>query len=355
MARAQHAVLAAGHGTALFNATPTPIALERHRQAGEKPPGRRSNCPDHRNRSDLAAVNAKGQAVMNAAEIARALGGRKAGAWWSCRCPVHDDRNPSLGVRDGDRSVIVRCFAGCDSRDVIGALRARGLWERSVQGHHRSRRHWANPARRVAQVAQLSRHSPALDLWRRAVPASGTLVERYLQSRGFTGPIPYSIRFIPDLKHPSGTRHPAMIAAVARAPGRKVVAVHRIFLASDGTGKAAMDPNKMSLGPVGGGAVRLAPASEHLAVGEGIESSLSVMQVTGVPTWAALSAGGIKLLILPPLPLASVITITADNDPTGLAAARDAAERWTREGRRVRIALPPEGRDFNDLLRGAVS
>ncbi len=111
----------------------------------------------------------------------------------------------------------------------------------------------------------------------------------------------------------------------------------------------------MSLGAVGGGAVRLAPASEHLAVGEGIESSLSVMQVTGVPTWAALSAGGIKLLILPPLPLASVITITADNDPTGLAAAHDAAERWTREGRRVRIALPPEGRDFNDLLRGAAA
>ncbi len=68
--RSKHAVLAAGHGTALFKATPrpprrTPIALERHRQAGEKSPGRRSKWPDHRNRSDLAAINAKGQAVKS--------------------------------------------------------------------------------------------------------------------------------------------------------------------------------------------------------------------------------------------------------------------------------------------------
>ena len=43
----------------------TPIALERHRQAGEKPPGRRSKCPDHRNHSELAAINAQGQAVKS--------------------------------------------------------------------------------------------------------------------------------------------------------------------------------------------------------------------------------------------------------------------------------------------------
>ena len=62
--------IAAGHGTASFNATPrpprrTPIALECHRQANHTPPGRRSKCPDHRNRSDLAAINAKGQAVKS--------------------------------------------------------------------------------------------------------------------------------------------------------------------------------------------------------------------------------------------------------------------------------------------------
>lgn len=31
---------------------------------------------------------------------------------------------------------------------------------------------------------------------------------------------------------------------------------------------------------------------------------------------------------------------------------RDCARRWLREGRRVRIARPPQGMDFNDLLEG---
>ena len=106
------------------------------------------------------------------------------------------------------------------------------------------------------------------------------------------------------------------------------------------------------LGKVGRGAVRLARAGEQLAVAEGIESGLSVQQATGIPTWAGLSAGGIGRLELPPLPLAHVVVIVADNDEAGLREARKAAERWWREGRRVRIAVPPEGLDANDLLRG---
>jgi phage/plasmid primase-like uncharacterized protein len=55
-------------------------------------------------------------------------------------------------------------------------------------------------------------------------------------------------------------------------------------------------------------------------------------------------------LILPALPLASEITICADNDASGLQAAYKAAERWCAEGRSVRIAVPPVvGQDFNDM------
>ena len=201
------------------------------------------------------------------------------------------------------------------------------------------------------QELVIGRPPDRLESWRRAAPAIGSPVEKYLRGRGLQGPIPPTLRYISDLKHPSGTYHPAMIAAVTRVPGCEVLAVHRAYLAPDGSGKADVDPARMSLGPIGGGAVRLAPSGGHLAVGEGIETTLSIMQATGIPAWAALSAGGIKALILPPLPLASVVTITADHDPTGLKAAHDAAERWTREGRRVRIALPPEGKDFNDVLR----
>jgi putative DNA primase/helicase len=46
------------------------------------------------------------------------------------------------------------------------------------------------------------------------------------------------------------------------------------------------------------------------------------------------------------------VIVLADGDEPGEAAAQACARRWNREGRRVRIARPPQGMDFNDLLTG---
>jgi putative DNA primase/helicase len=46
------------------------------------------------------------------------------------------------------------------------------------------------------------------------------------------------------------------------------------------------------------------------------------------------------------------VIVLADGDDAGEAAARDCAWRWKRDGRRVRIARPPQGMDFNDMLMG---
>ena len=83
-------------------------------------------------------------------------------------------------------------------------------------------------------------------------------------------------------------------------------------------------------------------------VGEGIETCLAAMQATGHPAWAALSTSGLRTLDLPD-DVRDVIVL-ADGDDAGEAAARDCAWRWKREGRRVRIARPPQGMDFNDML-----
>jgi putative DNA primase/helicase len=72
------------------------------------------------------------------------------------------------------------------------------------------------------------------------------------------------------------------------------------------------------------------------------------MQATGNPAWAALSISGLRALDLPK-DVRDVIVL-ADGDDAGEAAARDCAWRWKREGRRVRIARPPQGMDFNDML-----
>src|SRR5258708_5215599 len=64
-----------------------------------------------------------------AAEIAKHLHGHKSGDGYMVCCPAHDDRTPSLSVRDGsDGRILVRCHAGCEQAVVIGALKALGLW-----------------------------------------------------------------------------------------------------------------------------------------------------------------------------------------------------------------------------------
>jgi hypothetical protein len=140
-----------------------------------------------------------------------------------------------------------------------------------------------------------------------------------------------------------------MVALVTRGVDPEPLAVHRTFLASDGAGKAAIESPKMMLGPCRGGAVRLAAASDVLMIGDGIETCLAAMLASGHPAWAALSTSGLRALDLPK-EVGDVIVL-ADADDPGEAAARDCALRWKCEGRRVRIARPPRGLDFNDMLR----
>jgi hypothetical protein len=185
------------------------------------------------------------------------------------------------------------------------------------------------------------------------VAVTSTLAETYLRSRGINIAPPASLRFHPALRH-SGDLWPAMIALVTRGIDDNPVAIHRTFLARDGKGKAPVVAQRMMFGPCRGGAVRLGAADpdQWFVLAEGIETTLSVMLACGLPGWAALSANGLRSLVLPPN--AAQVLICADNDHNGAGqrAAEEAAERFLREGRRVRIATPPiPGTDFNDVLR----
>lgn len=289
----------------------------------------------------------------NGAEtIATALGGRKVGRGWLARCPAHDDRDPSLSIRNAeDGKVLVCCHAGCEQAVVIAALRARGLWDRNGRGRSQCaelQSHDVGLCQRNDSDAK--RTKAALNIWQVAIPAFGTLVETYLQSRGLHLPLPPSIRFHKGLKHPRGGIWPAMIGLVTRGIDDVPLALHRTFLRPDGRGKAPVEPQKMMLGPCRGGTVRLAQADHVLMVGEGIETCLAAMQATARPAWAALSTSSLRGLDLPAHILE--VIVLADGDEPGEAAARDAARRWKREGRVVRIARPPRGYDFNDVLLG---
>ena len=67
---------------------------------------------------------------LDAAMIARILGGKPEGGGYLCSCPVkghgkgRGDLRPSLSVSDGKRTLVFHCFAGCKPRDIIAALNA---------------------------------------------------------------------------------------------------------------------------------------------------------------------------------------------------------------------------------------
>jgi putative DNA primase/helicase len=293
---------------------------------------------------------------MNAETVARALGGRcRSGRWWRCRCPVHQGKSESLSLRDGDSRLILKCWAGCTARDVLNELARLGLlagqsWPTPVDGDEPYReRDRLDRARRIANAKDL--------FFNKSRPAAGTVVERYLVSRGIEIAPPDTIRASARwLFHSeSGERRLAMLGLVEHVE-YGAVGVHITYLAADGSGKATIDPAKRLVGVIKGGAVRLGPvvANEWLIVGEGIETTASAMQLWGLPSgWAALSANGLRRLILPPEPQQIVIAVDNDVNGVGQAAARDAAWQWTEAGRTVRIALPPRsGADFNDILMG---
>ncbi len=286
---------------------------------------------------------------LSAAMIAEVLKGRKVGQAWMARCPAHEDKTPSLSIRQVDEGrVLVHCFAGCTQSEVIASLRSIGLWFQSDHSPYKS----ATARRFIDQhnfcITDSDRTKFALSLWESSSPAEHTPVEIYLKSRGLRLPSTSALRFHPRLRHPSGNVWPAMIGLVTMGIDEVPTGIHRTYLALDGKAKAAATPQKMMLGPCRGGAVRLAEPADVLMVGEGIETCLAVMQATGLPAWAALSTSGLKSLQLPKAVLD--VVVLADGDEAGEAAALSCAKQWVKQGRKVRIARPPKDLDFNDLL-----
>jgi putative DNA primase/helicase len=293
---------------------------------------------------------------MTAAAIAAVLGdARREGRGWRCRCPLHGGR--SLVLRDGYEGLfLLTCWGGCDRLDALAELRRRGLFDERADFALR-----VVPAPRCPGDA--SRTMRALKIWRNTERGAGSIVDRYLASRGIIlDQWPAALRFHPRCPRPRDDAGnfvsplPAMVALVEHVE-RGPVALHCTYLRPDGSGKADVEKPKAIFGPVAGGAVHfgMPHSAQWLAVAEGIETALSIAVACLMPAWAALSAGGIKNLSLPPE--VSHILICADHDTSGTGErfARDAAARWIAEGRRVRVAMPPElGADFNDVLTGHV-
>lgn len=271
---------------------------------------------------------------------------RKSGDKYHGACPICGYASGFELTTGENRRILGYCHANrCDMKDFFRGLYM-GEPVATSRGVHRRIRCTDHHVKHNSEYA-------IEDMWYvQSFPPEGTVVEKYLHSRGLTGIIPPSIRLLSGAVHKeSHQSFPVMMAGVNRVGLKGIIGLHRTFLKPDGSGKADVEPNKKSLGAIRGGGVFLGNPGEIVGVSEGIENGLTFQQATGIPTIAALSTGGMKDLILPQKPMAATVYIVADNDPPGQEAANAAADRWSVEGRHVIVITPPEPKsDLNDLL-----
>ena len=154
---------------------------------------------------------------MKAEIVGRTLGGRRVRRGGMAHCPAHDDREPSLSIKDADGKLLVHCHACCDQSRVIAELGSRGLWHES--NGRAGKYSQLVPARTTC--VQLAKNDSALNrrraaaLWQEATPIVATISAKYLATRGIlhlaAGINGKVLRFHPSRPY-GGSRHPCMLA-----------------------------------------------------------------------------------------------------------------------------------------------
>jgi putative DNA primase/helicase len=279
-------------------------------------------------------------------EIARRLSGSPSGRWINVRGPGHGAGDRSLGIffdpkaPDGFR---VHSFAGDDQDECRAHVKS------LIQNVNGDFCDLYEPEHAHNEAAP-ARKQQAMGLWQNAISPTGTPVVPYLKSRALKGVAgDDAIRF--HAACPFGAfRVPAMLALITDAVTGEPTGIHRTAIKDDGSGKRFGADSKRALGIARSGAVRLQAASEYLGIAEGIETALSAMQVFKTPVWATLSSGGIASF--PILPGIKLLTVFADHDQPGIAAAERCCRRYNAAGIDAEIRHPSRpGTDWNDFVR----
>jgi Toprim domain len=124
-----------------------------------------------------------------------------------------------------------------------------------------------------------------------------------------------------------------------------IIGAHRTWLAPDGSSKAPVDTPRRAMGGLLGHAVRFGAADDVLAVGEGIETMLSLR--------AACHADGCRALGQPPCrarAAADIAPAARDADAAGDMALAAVTDRAEAAGIEV-LGLSPIQGDFNEDLQ----
>ena len=362
-------------------------------------------------------------------EVARSVGValKKAGKDWVSSCPVcgGKDKNEFVctpGQPDpskrwfcrksstgGDPIAMHMHVTGSDfmgaCESITGSPPPRGGSGRKADPdaiRERKAEQQEEQRRRDQEAARIEKKKimQAGDVWEIRKPIKGSLAWRYLAARKIelTEEEAIDLAFIPSLEYwgyadaktdelsPLGS-FPCMIAAV-RNLGGDLIAVHRTYLDPKEPkklrppGDLSRNKAKKIVGKAGGGFIRLGFIGPLVAMGEGIETTLSFARIDGAPAEVSLIAGvslgnmaggaldtvphpkikgrsipnGIPDpespgIILPGEVEELIILGDGDSDPEFTRASLlTGARRYREAGVSVMTCFAPPGKDFNDLL-----
>lgn len=312
----------------------------------------------------------------------------KSGNEFTGLCPFHNEKTPSFTVSDKKR--FYHCFGCGDHGDAIGfVMKRQGLEfkaavellesENGLRALQASRP--APPAPKVRQREDANKAEAIARIWRNTVALEpGGVVDRYLRGRALVPPAEYGfgdpavnagwpveLRYAPNLWHGlEKCGMPGMVASMRRADG-SLAAVHRTYLKVTGVGvtKAGTERDKAMFGDPVPTWILLGPIADRMLGGEGIETSLSAMQLFKRSGFAFGGRAGMAATE-PPFECSDFIYAADKNkehpDPQKSRVGERAAWKGAKAfgaGRKVAVKVPalPAGEtgDFNDVLQAAAS
>lgn len=291
-------------------------------------------------------------------------------------CPLcgGTDRFSYFAKEDGGGWYCRRCGSG-DGIKLVQRFRHTGFMEtlrwlerelgipepEASEEERRAARERAAAYRAEREEAKNLRRREELEaLWASSKPLTREDIPpmRYLARRGLAGcDISRELRWVEELPYKdqddNASVWPALLARVSDERG-KLVSIHRTYLTPEGEKAPVPVVKKLTAGPLGNGFIRLFPPTDFLCLAEGVETALSVHELTGLPVWSVISLNGFQRFEAPPEGV-RVLLIYGDNDAsfTGAAGAYALAARLRARHPDIQIdvRIPPEvGTDWNDVI-----
>lgn len=175
--------------------------------------------------------------------------------------------------------------------------------------------------------------------WKYCQDVQGTIGETYLNSRNiFLSQTEPNMKFHYKIFNRELNMYiPALIFKLSQSPDNDLKAVHRIWIALDGTRKARLEDNKKAIGSIEGNGIWFGTPCDKLYVCEGPEEALSTRMLGGQFVVSTVYANNYHNLNIPECVTTAVLV--PDRDEAGMSAVIKAEKEYKNQGKKVKIKI----------------